>query len=57
MDRCCQYRNLSSQSQVERFLAFQHTENVLLCVWLLAYSFVPDFWGNKPQFYLIIIRE
>ena len=29
MNHCYQYGNLSSQSQLQRFLAFQHTENVV----------------------------
>ena len=28
MDHCCQYGNLSSQSQLQKFLAFKHTKNV-----------------------------
>ena len=29
MNHCRQYGNLSSQSRLKRFLAFQHTENVV----------------------------
>ena len=29
MDHCCQYGNLSSKSQPQKLLGFQHTENVV----------------------------